>query len=88
MRVEASTELFGLLEKFGLRITCMVLAGFWAFLFFIGFCYLANQWSKAEEPPADAGVGNVKAAIYFSLFSACAWVNLGYKLFHVTFLHP
>jgi len=56
-------------------------SGLWAFLFFIGFCYLANQWSKAAEPPADVGVGNVKAAIYFSLFSACTWGGCAYLAF-------
>ncbi|ODN04637.1 Synaptogyrin-2 [Orchesella cincta] len=48
-------------------------SGLWAFLYFVGFCYMANQWSKAEDPPADIGVGNIKAAIAFSLFSIFTW---------------
>lgn len=50
-------------------------SGFWAFLYFIGFCYLTNQWGKAPEPPLGYGVNNVQAAIAFSFFSIFAWVN-------------
>lgn len=53
-------------------------SGFWAFLYFISFCYLASQWSAAKTPEGDYGVNNVQAAICFSFFSiftwaACAW---------------
>lgn len=55
--------------------------GLWAFLFFVGFCYLSNQWGKADDPPNGVGVNNVQAAIVFSLFSAATWVienNFGF----------
>lgn len=51
-----------------------LLTGLWAFLFFIGFCYLTNQWGKADEPPNGYGVNNVQSAIVFSLFSVVTWV--------------
>lgn len=52
-------------------------SGFWAFLYFVGFCYLTNAWNKSSPPP-DYGVNNVQSAIAFSFFSiftwaACAW---------------
>lgn len=37
---------------------------------------MANQWSKAEDPPGNIGVGNIKAAIAFSLFSIFTWVSI------------
>uniref|UniRef100_A0A1B6DG20 Synaptogyrin n=1 Tax=Clastoptera arizonana TaxID=38151 RepID=A0A1B6DG20_9HEMI len=54
-------------------------SGFWTFLFFIGFCYLANQWSKAITPEGNYGVSNAQAAICFTFFSifpwaACTWL--------------
>ncbi|KAJ6645369.1 Synaptogyrin, partial [Pseudolycoriella hygida] len=45
----------------------------WAFLYFVGFCYLTNQWGKAEEPNNGYGVNNVRSAIVFSLFSIVTW---------------
>ncbi|XP_075231120.1 synaptogyrin isoform X1 [Lycorma delicatula] len=50
-------------------------SGFWAFLYFISFCYLANQWSNAQVPPGHIGVGNVQAAICFSFFSVFTWAG-------------
>lgn len=48
-------------------------SGFWAFLYFVGFCYLSNQWGKSEEPPV--GTSNMQAAIAFSFFSIFTWVS-------------
>lgn len=50
-------------------------SGFWAFLYFVGFCYLTNRWSGAEDPPGGYGVNNVQAAIAFSFFSIFTWVS-------------
>lgn len=50
------------------------ITGLWAFLYFVGFCYLTNQWGKADDPPFGYGVNNVQAAIVFSLFSMVTWV--------------
>ncbi|KAJ4441142.1 hypothetical protein ANN_10992 [Periplaneta americana] len=58
-------------------------SGFWAFLYFVGFCYLANQWSRAETPQGGYGVNNVQAAIAFSFFSIFTWVcyNMCMRIF-------
>jgi hypothetical protein len=49
-------------------------SGLWAFLYFVGFCYLANQWSNSATPDGGVGVNNLQAAIAFSFFSIFTWV--------------
>lgn len=56
--------------------SCVTTTGLWAFLYFVGFCYMSNQWSKAEDLPPNIGTGNIKAAIAFSLFSILTWVSI------------
>ncbi|XP_037914614.1 synaptogyrin isoform X2 [Hermetia illucens] len=56
----------------------LAFSAFWAFMFFITFCYLWNQWSKAAPPPAGYGVNNVQAAIAFSFFSIITWGGSAY----------
>lgn len=50
---------------------------FWAFLWFVGFCFLTNQWqaSKAEDNPMNEGGDAARAAITFSFFSIFTWVS-------------
>ncbi|XP_015433357.1 PREDICTED: synaptogyrin-2 [Dufourea novaeangliae] len=53
-------------------------SGFWAFLYFVGFCYLTNAWNKSKTPENNYGVTNVESAnacSFFSIFTwaACAW---------------
>lgn len=48
----------------------------WAFMYFIGFCYLANQWSASAEPPLGYSSSNVKTAIAFCFFSVFTCVSL------------
>nr|XP_028571404.1 synaptogyrin-2 isoform X1 [Podarcis muralis] len=45
----------------------------WAFLWFIGFCVLTNQW--ASTPPKDVVIGadSARASIAFSFFSIFSW---------------
>ncbi|XP_063240812.1 synaptogyrin [Bacillus rossius redtenbacheri] len=50
-------------------------SGFWAFLYFVGFCYLTNQWSKSADPDEGYGVNNLQAAIAFSFFSIFTWAG-------------
>ncbi|XP_058055320.1 synaptogyrin [Anopheles bellator] len=56
-------------------------SAFWSFLFFIGFCYLTNQWGKADDPPNGEGVNNVQASIVFSFFSIFTWAGCAYFAF-------
>ncbi|XP_051249628.1 synaptogyrin-1a isoform X4 [Dicentrarchus labrax] len=49
----------------------------WALVWFVGFCFLANQWqvSKQEDNPLDEGADAARAAIVFSFFSVFTWVS-------------
>ncbi|XP_076043289.1 synaptogyrin isoform X2 [Oratosquilla oratoria] len=55
-------------------------SGFWAFLYFVGFCYLTNQWSRVKKSPT-VGTNNMQAAIAFSFFSIFSWGALAYLAF-------
>lgn len=62
----------------------LIVVGFWAFLYFVGFWYLASQWGKAPAPIGGYGVNNVQAAIAFSFFSIFTWVNFSTLYYHVS----
>ncbi len=57
-------------------VLCMI-TGFWAFLWFVCFCFLANQWqcTTPDELPLNQGADAARAAITFSFFSIFTWVN-------------
>lgn len=59
------------------RLTLVDTPAFWAFLWFVGFCYLANQWqvSKPKDNPLNEGTDAARAAIAFSFFSIFTWVS-------------
>ncbi|KAM4664678.1 synaptogyrin-2 [Discoglossus pictus] len=48
----------------------------WGFLWFVGFCFLTNQWSSTILDPIVPGADNARAAIAFSFFSIFTWVPL------------
>ncbi|KAJ8363229.1 hypothetical protein SKAU_G00120600 [Synaphobranchus kaupii] len=50
-------------------------SGFWSFMWFVGFCFLANQWqvAKHEDNPLREGGDAARAAITFSFFSIFTW---------------
>ncbi|XP_077614007.1 synaptogyrin-1 [Crocuta crocuta] len=52
-------------------------SAFWAFLWFVGFCFLANQWqvSKPKDNPMNEGTDAARAAIAFSFFSIFTWAG-------------
>ncbi|KAI8436190.1 hypothetical protein MSG28_004263 [Choristoneura fumiferana] len=55
-------------------------SAFWAFLYFVGFCYLANAWGKTvPAPPGTAN--NMQGAIAFCFFSIFAWVGCAFFAF-------
>ncbi|PKK29767.1 synaptogyrin 1, partial [Columba livia] len=63
-------------------------SAFWAFLWFVGFCFLTNQWqaSKEEDNPLNEGADAARAAITFSFFSIFTWVGqafLAYQRFRL-----
>lgn len=50
----------------------------WCFLWFIGFCYLADMWRRSTDTDSylTYEVNNCQAAIAFSFFSIITWVSL------------
>ena len=46
------------------------------FLWFIGFCFMADQWRQATPPPNWNGRNSVQAAIAFAFFSILSWVRI------------
>ncbi|XP_033886720.1 synaptogyrin-3 [Acipenser ruthenus] len=55
--------------------------GFCTFLWFVGFCFLANQWQRtsSDELPLNQGADAARAAIAFSFFSIVSWAGLTVK---------
>jgi uncharacterized membrane protein YuzA (DUF378 family) len=56
-------------------------SGFWAFMYFVGFCYISSQWSKSADPPNGVGSGNVTCAITFCFLSIFSWAGCTYFAF-------
>ncbi|KAL4686342.1 hypothetical protein H8957_005208 [Semnopithecus entellus] len=55
-------------------------SGLWSFLWFVGFCFLTNQWQRTAPGPATTQAGDAaRAAITFSFFSILSWVALTVK---------
>ncbi|XP_069764747.1 synaptogyrin-1-like isoform X2 [Narcine bancroftii] len=51
----------------------------WSFLWFVGFCFLTNQWqvtNLVEDNPLKEGADAARAAITFSFFSIFTWMLL------------
>ncbi|XP_035755894.1 synaptogyrin-2 [Egretta garzetta] len=48
-------------------------AGLWTFLWFIGFCFLTNQWAWTQAKDVHVGADSGRAAITFSFFSIFSW---------------
>ncbi|MEQ2240099.1 Synaptogyrin-1 [Ilyodon furcidens] len=58
-------------------------SAFWSFMWFVGFCFLANQWqvTKQEDNPLKEGGDAARAAITFSFFSIFTWAGLSFLAF-------
>ncbi|XP_012990682.1 synaptogyrin-1 isoform X2 [Esox lucius] len=50
-------------------------SAFWSFMWFVGFCFLSNQWqvAKHEDNPRGGGGNAARAAIIFAFFSTFSW---------------
>uniref|UniRef100_A0A4W3JED6 Synaptogyrin 3a n=1 Tax=Callorhinchus milii TaxID=7868 RepID=A0A4W3JED6_CALMI len=55
-------------------------SGLWTFLWFVGFCLLANQWQVTSvKIPFKQSADTARAAIAFSFFSILGWAGLTLK---------
>ncbi|XP_043854306.1 synaptogyrin-4 [Dromiciops gliroides] len=50
----------------------------WVGVWFVGFCFLANQWQRSPPHHYLLGNSSAKAAIAFSFFSIPVWMALAY----------
>lgn len=49
----------------------------WVGVWFLGFCFLANQWQHSPPKQFLLGSSSAKAAITFAFFSILIWVRTG-----------
>jgi len=62
----------------------LAFSALWCFLWFIGFCYLADMWRKTSKHTyVTMEINNCQAAIAFSFFSIIVWVSLWINLHFV-----
>uniref|UniRef100_A0A1A8QV47 Synaptogyrin n=1 Tax=Nothobranchius pienaari TaxID=704102 RepID=A0A1A8QV47_9TELE len=56
----------------------LIFSGLASFLWFVGFCFLANQWqaTSPDELPLAQGSDAARATITFSFFSILTWAVL------------
>ncbi|KAL7861004.1 hypothetical protein AOLI_G00173530 [Acnodon oligacanthus] len=62
-------------ERKYIVISDLVFSGAWTFLWFVCFCFLANQWSHTTDTQGISGDG-ARAVIAFSFFSIVSWALL------------
>ncbi|XP_048221341.1 synaptogyrin-2 [Perognathus longimembris pacificus] len=51
----------------------LLFSALWTFLWFVGFCFLTNQWSATDLKHVPVGADSARAAITFSFFSVFSW---------------
>ncbi|OCT61721.1 hypothetical protein XELAEV_18047750mg [Xenopus laevis] len=61
-----------------LMTSCLALAAVWTFLWFVSFCFLADQWRKTSYR-VHQGADAARAGIVFSFFSIFSWSALAVK---------
>jgi len=72
--------------EFDMLAGCMVVrrhAGFWTFLWFVCFCYLADTWRRTTFDNPELGESGVEAAIVFSFFSIGTFVRTSTSLYAI-----
>ncbi|XP_073901135.1 synaptogyrin-2 isoform X2 [Castor canadensis] len=59
-----------------LVIADLLFSALWTFLWFVGFCFLTNQWAATKLSDVLVGADSARAAITFSFFSIFSWVGM------------
>ncbi|XP_006868218.1 PREDICTED: synaptogyrin-4 [Chrysochloris asiatica] len=67
--------------KMAFQVLDFILAVIWACVWFVGFCFLANQWQRSQPWEFLLGSSSAKAAIAFSFFSIPVWIFQAYVVF-------
>ncbi|XP_004451192.1 synaptogyrin-4 [Dasypus novemcinctus] len=63
--------------KTAFQLLDFILAVIWAGVWFVGFCYLANQWQHSAREFL-LGSSSAKAAVTFAFFSILVWMFQAY----------
>ncbi|XP_064437609.1 synaptogyrin-4 isoform X1 [Mirounga angustirostris] len=63
--------------KTAFQLLDFILAVLWTGIWFVGSCFLANQWQHSPPKGFLLGSSGAKAAITFAFFSICIWVRMG-----------
>ncbi|XP_011376458.1 synaptogyrin-4 isoform X2 [Pteropus vampyrus] len=64
--------------KTAFQLLDFILAVLWAGIWFVGFCFLTNQWQHSSPKQFLLGSSSAKAAITFSFFSVFIWIFQAY----------
>ncbi|XP_045691904.1 synaptogyrin-2 isoform X1 [Phyllostomus hastatus] len=56
----------------------LLFSALWTFLWFVGFCFLTNQWVATKSEDVLVGADSARAAIAFSFFSIFSWGLLAF----------
>lgn len=51
----------------------LLFSALWTFLWFVGFCFLTNQWAATNSEDVRVQADSARAAITFSFFSIFSW---------------
>lgn len=64
----------------------LLFSALWTFLWFVGFCFLTNQWAATSSEDVRVQADSARAAITFSFFSIFSWgvlASLAYQRYKV-----
>ncbi|XP_008682728.1 synaptogyrin-4 [Ursus maritimus] len=64
--------------KTAFQLLDFILAVLWTGIWFVGFCFLANQWQHSPPKGFLLGSSSAKAAITFAFFSILIWIFQAY----------
>ncbi|XP_013878642.1 synaptogyrin-1 isoform X2 [Austrofundulus limnaeus] len=68
-------QISGVKDRKKVVVADIGMSAVWSLVWFVGFCFLANQWqvSKAEDNPLNEGADAARAAIVFCFLSIFTW---------------
>ncbi|XP_006897325.1 PREDICTED: synaptogyrin-4 [Elephantulus edwardii] len=67
--------------KTAFQLLDFILAALWACVWFVGFCFLANQWQHSRPQDFLLGSSSAKATITCTFFSVFVWMFQAYLAF-------
>ncbi|XP_014707685.3 synaptogyrin-4 [Equus asinus] len=64
--------------KSAFQLLDFILAVLWTAVWFVGFCFLANQWQHSPPKHFLLGSSSAKVAVTFAFFSILIWISQAY----------